>query len=69
MILFYPAQYEGRKNERGVFHPAAAPIRGQFVIEYLITEEKLKRWCWPTATTSISAPSPHRQSRGHGAPR
>ncbi|MEA2994016.1 MAG: urea transport system substrate-binding protein [Alphaproteobacteria bacterium] len=44
-ILFYPVQYEGEESERNVFYTGAAPNQQAIpAVDYLATEEKVKRW-------------------------
>ncbi len=44
-ILFYPVQYEGQESERNVFYTGAAPNQQAIpAVDYLIKEEKVKRW-------------------------
>jgi urea ABC transporter urea binding protein len=62
-ILFYPVQYEGEESERNVFYTGAAPNQQAIpAVDYLMKDEKVKRWCWPAPTTSIRAP-PTRSSK------
>src|SRR6202051_658355 len=44
-ILFYPVQYEGEESERNVFYTGAAPNQQAIpAVDYLMKEEKVKRW-------------------------
>src|SRR5579859_1958359 len=44
-ILFYPVQYEGEESESNVFYTGAAPKQqANLAFDYLMKEEKLKRW-------------------------
>src|SRR5437867_12200530 len=44
-ILFYPVQYEGEESARNVFYTGAAPNQQAIpAVEYLMKEEKVKRW-------------------------
>src|SRR6202034_1141295 len=44
-ILFYHVQYEGEESERNGFYPGAAPNQQAIpAVDYLMKEEKVKRW-------------------------
>jgi ABC-type branched-subunit amino acid transport system substrate-binding protein len=44
-ILFYPVQYEGQECSRNVFYTGAAPNQQAIpAVDYLWTENKVKRW-------------------------
>src|ERR1700728_2169644 len=44
-ILFYPVQYEGEESERNVVYTGAAPNQQAIpAVDYLMKEEKVKRW-------------------------
>src|SRR6185503_5903966 len=44
-ILFYPVQYEGEESERNVFYTGAAPNQQAIpAVDYLMKDEKVKRW-------------------------
>jgi len=44
-LLFYPVQYEGEESERNVVYTGAAPNQQAIpAVDYLMKEEKVKRW-------------------------
>ena len=64
-ILFYPVQYEGEESERNVFYTGAAPNQQAIpAVDYLMKEEKVKRWVlagtdyvYPVSYTHLTLPT------------